>query len=268
MAEENVTTPTEETVVEQEQVVDGSAEPEAQPEMTQEEAFEFNKLSPAAQREFQKLQQNHATLARTNAALLKERRSEPQTTQGPSPIDKLRDQETAILEEFEKLGDDVPSAALQAKLYRVQNQIKSHERQAQEQREAQNEQLLATQRAEQRFETDWKRANPTVASQYNTILEQSRLEVERRNPGLDPASAAFSAKWEARMELMTEQAASAIKSKTPAKIIPKTPIPPSRDGSGARPAGNVANPGAKPGAPEKIDYSKVPTDYTKVPWTV
>lgn len=261
------TTPNEIPAQQTETLPEGSTqepETEVQPEMTQEESFEFSKLSPAAQREFQRLQQDHATLARTNAEMLKERRSAPRAEQGPSPLDRLMEQETAILGEFEKLGDDVPSASLQARLYKVQNQIRATERQIQEQRESQAEQSKAAERAEQRFETEWRRANPEVADKYATILEQSRIEVERRNPGLDPASPTFSAKWEARMELMTETAKAASK---PKPTAPKTPIPPPRNPGGARPAGNVASPGAKPGAPTKIDFTK-PIDPVTVDWKV
>jgi hypothetical protein len=236
-----------------------------QSEMTAEESFEFSKLSPAAQKEFQKLQQERATLARQNQDLIKDRRAPAaeKPPAGPSKLETLRKQELTLLDELEKLGDDIPSASMLAKINRVQGQIREQERQEASDRESALEQNRAAERAQVEFEQGWKRANPTVAAQYNTILEQSRIEVERRNPGLDPNSMQFSAKWEARMEVMTEAAKAKVG--VPGKKAAATPPP--RNPAGARPAGDIANPVGKPGAPEKIDFTK-PVDPQKVQWTV
>jgi len=236
-----------------------------QPEMTAEESFEFSKLSPAAQKEFQKLQQERATMVRLNQELLKERRApaSEKPVAGPSRLDVLLKQEDDLLEEIGKQGDDLTSSQQTSKLAKIQKEIRLEERKQAADRESVLEQNRAAERAQIEFEQGWKRANPTVSAQYNNILEQSRMEVERRNPGLDPNSMQFSAKWEARMEIMTEAAKAKVG--VPGKKVAATPPP--RNPAGARPAGDIANPVGKPGAPEKIDYTK-PVDPQKVQWTV
>lgn len=233
--------------------------PETETPVETEEVESPEPVDPANKgfnKALQKVQQDNAALRRELDEIRRER---AQAAKAPEPKADPLDEMTAVVKQFQDMGeDDLPTGkqvagALEKMLSVTRKALSEKDQQI---KEVGGQAQAST--SELRFEKQWKAQNPTIASSYDAVIEQTNQRMAQKFSRLDPSSPEYSTAWHATHDLLTEQA----------KSRPKSAVPPAPSTSSRKPVPQSARPALGKAAavtpsakPKHNPYSDNPMDW-------